>query len=212
MHPRTFRARALSVLVTAAGMIVCVQSPGCGRSDSLPVEDSKPPTIALRSSAFKDGGVIPTTFTCDGSDRSPPLEWSGVPASARSLALICDDPDAPRGTWSHWVVFNLPAQATALEQSVPAGQRISPAFVEGLESPDENSLAGMQGRNDFGKTAYGGPCPPGGSHRYFFRLYALDTTLGLESDVTRPQVLKAITGHIVGEGRLMGTYARTTGK
>jgi Raf kinase inhibitor-like YbhB/YbcL family protein len=212
MHPRTFRARALSVLVTTAGIIVCLQSSGCGRSDPLPVEDSKPPTIALRSSAFMDGGVIPTPFTCDGSDSSPPLGWSGVPTSARSLALICDDPDAPRGTWSHWVVFNLPAQATALKQSVPAGKIISRVFVDGLKSPDENSLAGVQGQNDFGKTGYGGPCPPSGSHRYFFRLYALDTTLGLESDVARPQVLKAITGHILGEGRLMGKYARTTGK
>ena len=212
MHLRKLLSRALWLMAATTVLTVLLLSPGCGRSDPLPAEDLKLPTIILRSSAFADGGMIPTTFTCDGSDSSPPLEWSGVPTSARSLALICDDPDAPMGTWSHWVVINLPPQATALKQSVPRGKTVSAAFVEGLSSPDENPIAGAQGQNDFGKAGYGGPCPPSGSHRYFFRLYALDLTLRFESDATRADVLKAIGGHVLGEGRLIGKYARTSAR
>jgi Raf kinase inhibitor-like YbhB/YbcL family protein len=182
---------------------------GCHQQDPLPAEDPARRTIQLRSSAFADGGMIPRTFTCDGSDRSPPLEWSGVPAPARSLALFCDDPDAPLGTWSHWVVFNLPPQATALNEGVPPEETIAPAAAEMPGSADGKLPKARQGTNDFGKIGYGGPCPPGGTHRYFFRLYALDIPLDLGSSATRSQVLKTIEGHILAEGRLMGKYKRS---
>jgi Raf kinase inhibitor-like YbhB/YbcL family protein len=212
MHVRTFFARAVSAIATATGLFVLVVSSGCGRSDPLPPEDPNRPTIEVRSSAFADGGMIHSTFACDGSDSSPPLEWSGVPASARSLALICDDPDAPMGTWSHWLVINLPPEAKGLKKGVPPEKTIAAAFVEGPESSAENTLTATQGENDFGKPGYRGPCPPSGTHRYFFRLYALDTTLSLESNAKRADVLKAITAHILAEGRLVGKYTRASTK
>jgi Raf kinase inhibitor-like YbhB/YbcL family protein len=151
--------------------------------------------------------MIPGKFTCDGSDRSPPLEWSGVPDESRTIVLICDDPDAPGGTWSHWVVFNLPAQIKGLKEGVPTNDAVS------SKSMQESLPAGLevdarQGKNDFGKIGYGGPCPPGGTHRYFFRLYALDTKLEPDSSATRANVLQLMKGHILAEGRLMGKYAR----
>jgi hypothetical protein len=115
-------------------------------------------------------------------------------------------------TWSHWVVFNLAPQAKALKKAVPPEKAISAAFLEGAEPPGENTLTATQGQNDFGKLGYGGPCPPGGTHRYFFRLYALDTSLELGSKATRADVLKAIAGHILAEGRLVGKYSRSSAK
>jgi Raf kinase inhibitor-like YbhB/YbcL family protein len=212
MHLRPLLTRAASAVAMAASLIVLIMSSGCWRTDPLPAEDPNRPKVELRSSAFTEGGMIPGTFTCDGSDTSPPLEWSGVPKSARSLTLICDDPDAPMGTWSHWVVVNLPPEAKALKKAVPPEQTISPAFVEGLESSDETVVPTTQGQNDFGKLGYGGPCPPSGTHRYFFRLYALDTRLDLPSKATRADVLKAVAGHILAEGRLIGKYARSRPK
>jgi Raf kinase inhibitor-like YbhB/YbcL family protein len=196
MHRQRFRTHPASVL-TLAGMLGLVTCPGCGRTESLPADDPSRLTIKFSSSAFSDGAMIPKTFTCDGSDRSPPLEWSGVPASARSLALICDDPDAPMGTWSHWVVFNLPPQIKALNEGIPAEETIA-----------VDAGTARQGKNDFGKIGYGGPCPPSGTHRYFFRLYALDGDLKLDSKATRADVLKAVQGHILSEGRLVGKYQR----
>jgi len=186
-----------------------ITSAGCQRKDPLPAEDPARRTIQLHSPAFADGGMIPKTFTCDGADRSPPLEWSGVPAQARSLVLICDDPDAPLGTWSHWVVFNLAHQVRALNEGIPSEETIAPAVAETPESADGKPPQARQGTNDFGKIGYGGPCPPGGTHRYFFRLYALDIQLDLGSSATRSQVLKAIEGHILAEGRLIGKYKRS---
>jgi Raf kinase inhibitor-like YbhB/YbcL family protein len=182
---------------------------GCGRPDSLPPEDPDRLTIQLRSPAFADGAAIPQTFTCDGVDRSPPLEWSGVPDAARSLVFICDDPDAPRGTWSHWVVFNLPVQIKALKEGVPADQTVPATALEG-SPPQGTTVKAIQGKNDFGNTGYGGPCPPGGTHRYFFRLYAVDAKLDLNGSATRADVLKAIEGRILAEGRLMGKYKRVS--
>lgn len=153
--------------------------------------------------------MIPQAYTCDGSDRSPPLEWSGVPVSAQALVLICDDPDAPTGTWSHWVVNNLPAWATGLKEGVPATETIG---VDAIETAGNSSLKTMPGQaqNDFGKIGYGGPCPPSGTHRYVFRLYALDTATPpyMGASLTRTSVLKAIQGHILAEGRLVGKYSR----
>lgn len=151
-------------------------------------------SIQITSAAFTEGNPIPKKYTCDGEDASPPLTWSGVPAGAKSLALIADDPDAPVGTWVHWVIFNLPPTLTGLQE----GTTKTPT-VEG----------GVQGNNDFRKTGYGGPCPPRGKpHRYFFKLYALDTSLSLEPGATKAEVEKAMRGHILAQGQLMGTYSR----
>ncbi len=163
----------------------------------------------MHSSEFTDNGNIPKPFTCDGQDQSPPLEWSGVPESARALALICDDPDAPGGTWSHWVVFNLPAQVKGLKAGIPADQTIAADKMVGVDPAATDLLSAQQGKNDFGKTGYGGPCPPSGTHRYFFRLYALDASLDLAPTATRADVLKAVADHILAEGRLVGRYERS---
>jgi Raf kinase inhibitor-like YbhB/YbcL family protein len=150
--------------------------------------------LELRSSAFSDGGWIPSKYTCDGKDTSPPLSWTGIPAGGKSLALTCDDPDAPRGLWVHWVVVDLPPSATGLPEGVPATPEISGG--------------GRQGKNDFGKIGYGGPCPPSGTHRYVFTLYALDSTLGLPAGATRQDLLAAMRNRALGEATLTGTYSR----
>ena len=150
--------------------------------------------LVITSSAFSEGQAIPTRYTCDGPDVSPDLSWSGVPETATSLALICDDPDAPMGTWVHWVLFNIPADADGLPAEIP-----SDAILEN---------GARHGENDFGRLGYGGPCPPGGTHRYFFKLYALDTQLESDSGSTKAQLLAAMEGHILAEGQLMGTYSR----
>jgi Raf kinase inhibitor-like YbhB/YbcL family protein len=173
----------------------------------VPAEDPGRLTISVHSPAFSEGGMIPKAHTCDGSDRSPRLEWSAVPSSARSLALICDDPDAPLGTWSHWVVVNIQPEVKAFQEGVPPVALVPAEATETAGDSHSRDLA-AQGRNDFGKLGYGGPCPPGGTHRYVFRLYALDTRLELGSPATRTDVLKAIQGHILAEGRLTGKYAR----
>jgi Raf kinase inhibitor-like YbhB/YbcL family protein len=152
--------------------------------------------------------MIPKAYTCDGEDRSPPLEWSGVPGAARSLALICDDPDAPMGTFSHWVLFNLPPQLQALPEGDSAAASLTAPAKEPGGPSDAEAPRPQPGPNDFGKLGYGGPCPPSGTHRYVFRLYALDTRLGLSASAKRADVLKAIRGHILAEGRLMGRYSR----
>ncbi len=143
---------------------------------------------------FTEGAMIPKKHTCDAEDISPDLKWSGVPNGAQSLALICDDPDAPVGTWVHWVLFNIPADATALPAGIPA------------EAVLKNGA--RHGQNDFRKLGYGGPCPPGGTHRYYFKLFALDTLLTLESGSTKAQLSAAMKGHILAEGQLMGKYKR----
>ena len=149
----------------------------------------------LTSSAFSEGSAIPKKHTCDDRDASPPLKWSGVPANAKSLALICDDPDAPAGTWVHWVLYNIPAMVTELPEGVPATE-----VVQG---------GAKQGLNDFQRLGYGGPCPPRGKpHRYYFKLYALDAELSLKPSATKRDVVNAMQGHILAEGQLMGTYQR----
>jgi Raf kinase inhibitor-like YbhB/YbcL family protein len=150
--------------------------------------------MKLISSAFEAGGVIPAKYTCDGQDISPPLSWSDVPAGARSLALIADDPDAPRGTWVHWVAWNLPMDARSLSEGIPKQSSLS------------NQM--QQGMTDFKKPGYGGPCPPSGTHRYFFKLYALDTVLNLPAGTTKGNLEKAMQGHILGQAELMATYQR----
>lgn len=156
-------------------------------------------TIKITSSAFEPGSMIPNVYTCDDKNISPPLAWTGVPAEAKSLVLICDDPDAPRGNRSHWVMYQIDPQVSELAAGIEPIER--PVLKPGGESA-------IQGKNDFGKIGYGGPCPPGGTHRYFYRLYALDRTLDLKPGATRDEVLKAIEGRIVAEGELIGKYAR----
>lgn len=168
---------------------------GCARDDATATAHA-PRTIMLTSPAFEDGAAIPRKHTCDGDDLSPPLTWDRLPDGAKSLALIVEDPDAPRGTFTHWVLYDLPATETGLDAGVPA-----------------RSEAARQGKNDFGKAGYGGPCPPRGStHRYVFTLFALDVArLGLDDGASKRQVLDAVSGHVLAEGRLTGTYARSGG-
>lgn len=150
--------------------------------------------IKITSSAFAEDGLIPPKYTCDGSDISPPLQWEAMPEGTKSIALICDDPDAPSGTFVHWVIFGLSAETRELEENIP---------------PDETLPNGAkQGTSDFGRIGYGGPCPPSGTHRYFFKIYALDTELDLAAGARKPQLLKAMEGHILGQGQLIGKYKR----
>ena len=151
-------------------------------------------SLVLKSAAFSEGGWIPEKYTCDGDNVSPPLEWSGLPAGTASLALICDDPDAPMGTWVHWVVFNIPPETDGLPENVPPERELK--------------QGGLQGINDFRKIGYGGPCPPGGTHRYFFKLYALDCWLDLPAGITKAQLMAAMEGHILDQAVLMGRYSR----
>ena len=151
--------------------------------------------FTLISSVFKEGELIPKKYTCVGQDVSPPLRWSNPPQGTRSFALIADDPDAPVGTWVHWVLFNIPADEGELAEGLPSKE----AFPKG----------GRHGLNDFRRVSYGGPCPPPGKpHRYYFKLYALDTTLDLKPRATKAQVLEACKGHILAEAQLMGRFSR----
>ena len=144
--------------------------------------------MKITSSAFQEGGNIPSKFTCDGANTNPPLQIFDVPAEAKSLVLVMDDPDAPSGLFTHWAVWNISPQATAIaEGSTPKG---------------------VQGTNDFGKSGYGGPCPPSGAHRYYFRVFALDRELDLRSGAKRSQLDAAMKGHVIAQGELMGRYSR----
>jgi Raf kinase inhibitor-like YbhB/YbcL family protein len=175
---------------------------GCGgaRTDRS-VERDTPigltPVAALEvtSDAFAAGDSIPVAYTCEGEDHSPRLAWRGVPGAARSLALICDDPDAPSGTWTHWIVYGLPPSTTEL--------------AEGAGAPSGGAPGAAQGTNDFERVGYGGPCPPPGDpHHYFFRVYALDRALDLKPGATRAELMNAIARHVIAQGELMGTYRR----
>lgn len=145
-------------------------------------------TLTLESPAFAHEEMMPAKYTCDGKDISPALSWSGVPEGTQSLVLIMDDPDAPGRTWDHWVVFNIPVSRSDVE--------------EGSE-PE-----GVPGKNSWGRGGYGGPCPPSGTHRYFFRLYALDSMLGLPEGTSKVDVLAAMEGHVLGEVELIGKYKK----
>lgn len=148
----------------------------------------------LTSSAFSQNGMIPSQYTCDGKDISPALKWNDPPQGTKSFALINDDPDAPMGTWVHWVIFNIPIGDRELKEDMP---------------PDAELKNGArQGITDFGRIGYGGPCPPTGTHRYFFKLYALDTLLNLPSGCTKAQLLNAMKGHLLSEAQLIGKYKR----
>lgn len=152
-------------------------------------------SFQISNTAFSNGGTILKKFTCDGPDVSPQLSWKEAPAATQSFALIMYDPDAPAGTWVHWVLYNLPANTRELP--------------EGMEKQEQLATGALQGRNDFRKIGYGGPCPPPGKpHRYYFKLYALDTKLNLKAGATKPDLERAMKGHILGETELMGRYGR----
>jgi Raf kinase inhibitor-like YbhB/YbcL family protein len=152
-------------------------------------EERKMSELSIASTAFSQNGMIPPKYTCDGADVNPPLAIGKVPDSAKTLALIVDDPDAPRGVWVHWVVWNLgPGTKEIPEKSVPQGA--------------------LQGTNDFRKQSYGGPCPPSGTHRYFFKLYALDTVFSLKAGATKHDLEEAMKGHVIAEAQLVGRYGR----
>jgi len=151
--------------------------------------------LQITSSAFSAGETIPKKFTCDGPDASPALAWNEPPANTKSFALIMDDPDAPVGTWVHWVLYDLPPETKEL--------------AEGVAKQEQLANGARQGRNDFGKIGYGGPCPPAGKpHRYFFKLYALDSKLNLKPGATKAQLESAMKGRILGQAEMIGRYGR----
>ena len=162
---------------------------------SVAAAGGPPGKLELKTTAFAPGGTIPTQFTCSGSNESPALFWNQPPARTQSLVLIVDDPDAPAGDWVHWVVYNLPASARQLPGHVPPGDGVAGG--------------GKQGVNDFSRPGWGGPCPPPGTpHRYFFRLYAVDTVLTVQGSARRQKVDAAMKGHILAQAELMGTFSR----
>jgi len=152
--------------------------------------------MEIKSSAFKEGSAIPAKYTCDNLDFSPPLAWSKGPDVTKTYAIICDDPDAPRGTWVHWVLYNIPATVSDLPENQPKSESL----------PN----GAHQGMTDFGSIGYGGPCPPGGTHRYYFKIYALDFIPDHKPGITKKELLKAMEKHILEEGLLMGRYKRSS--
>ena len=189
------------ILLSAVFALAALVS-ACGGGDDQEPPQPEPTqveatsvSIQLTSTAFSEGGPIPTQYTCDGADKSPPLQWSGVPDGAKSIALIVDDPDAPGGTWVHWVLYGIPSDSTQLQ--------------EGFSTSGTTSIGAVNGGNDFKRSGYGGPCPPKGDpHRYFFKLYALDAEPDLEPGATKKDLLRSIEGKVLAEGQLMGTYQR----
>jgi hypothetical protein len=180
----------LNVLFATAMLGCLVTASGADKTNPQKVM-----SLQITSTAFSEGQPIPAKYSCAGSDISPPLQWTNTPANTKSFALIADDPDAPVGTWVHWVLYDLPANATGLPEDVAKTQTIS--------------SGAKQGMNTWPRLGYGGPCPPPGKpHRYFFKIYALDAMLDLKPGLTKKDLLKAMEGHVLAEGQLMGTYQR----
>lgn len=214
--PDKRRLPRLDVVVLVALLAVVVVSAGCGGpEETSPAEEeaaapvspaaaagekeamSDKTTMRLTSTAFERGGTIPGRYSCDGDDISPPLAWSGLPAGTGSLALIMDDPDAPGRTWDHWLIYNLDPALGGLPEGA------------GSEAPDGAAPNGaLLGRNSWRRNDYGGPCPPRGEHRYFFRLYALDDPLDLPAEADKGALLAAMEGRVLGQAELMGRYQR----
>lgn len=175
----------------------CAAATGEAGGGTVPDREEVGVKMIVRSESFEEGGAISPRHTCDGADTSPPLAWSGAPETTAAYVLICDDPDAPVGTWVHWVLYDLPARTVSLPEGVPSTETIAGG--------------GTHGKNSWGRLGYGGPCPPSGTHRYFFRLYALDRPLGLRPGATRAEVDAAMRGRVLAEGALMGRYRRARG-
>ena len=192
MNVKLLLALAGAILLPASA---CHGAPIAGQTGSSADARGDSMNLAVTTGAFPAGGAIPKSFTCDGGDTSPGLEWSGAPAGVQSFALIVDDPDAPAGTWTHWIAWNIPAQSTALPDGVPKNETLGDGT--------------RQGRNDFQRIGYGGPCPPQGKpHRYFFRLYALDRKLELKAGAGRSELERAMKGHVLAQGEITGKYGR----
>ncbi|MBF0559307.1 MAG: YbhB/YbcL family Raf kinase inhibitor-like protein [Nitrospirae bacterium] len=174
------RAQSLASIITVVFLsLITFVKEGAAMSDFM-----------LSSTAFQNNGSIPSKYTCDGSDINPPLAIENIPSGTKSLALIVDDPDAPMGTWVHWLVWNIAPNTNVIkENDVPKGA--------------------LLGLNDFRKQPYGGPCPPSGTHRYFFKLYALDTTLGLPAGAKKADIEKAMKGHVLAQTQIIGLYKRS---
>lgn len=184
-----FRVAVLSTLLC----LVVVLLAGC-ESREQPLKEGEM-VLAVSSPAFQEGDKIPTKYTCEGQDVSPALTWGEPPLETQSFALIVDDPDAPVGVFTHWVIFNIPSDSRQLAEAIPT------------QAPLPSGA--LQGKNDFGRIGYGGPCPPSGCpHRYRFTVYALDKSLDLDADASKKQVLDAMRGHILVQGQLTGTYQR----
>lgn len=185
MNIRFVLSFIIITLVLGIGYLVFLQRSG----QEIILEPKLKANMIIASPTFQHNGFIPPKYTCDGDNVSPPLEMKDVPQGTKSLVLIVDDPDVPRGTWVHWTVWNIDPETTKIpERSVPA--------------------QATEGRTSFGKPGYGGPCPPSGTHRYFFKLYALDTTLGLAPQADKATLEKAMKGHILDKAELIGLYSR----
>jgi Raf kinase inhibitor-like YbhB/YbcL family protein len=187
------------LLATMAAVYAFSRLPRIAASSQTPhdsiLKGTVMPDLYLKTSAFKPGSEMPPQLTCEGEDLSPSLQWGGAPKGTQSFALIAEDPDAPSGTFTHWVLYDLPASTTEIPQGIPRR--------------DHLGFGGLQGTNDFGKIGYGGPCPPAGNpHRYFFKLYAMDTVLGLKPGAKKQEVERAMEGHVIAQAEIMGKYQR----
>jgi len=188
------------ILLLTTWPIAGMQSPGEGfnhpeYTEASQSQGGRTMAFTLTTTAFSAGGAIPKKHTCDGADLSPALAWNDAPAGTQTFALIADDPDAPVGTWTHWVIWNIPAKLTGLAENVLKTETLADGT--------------RQGRNDFRRIGYGGPCPPPGKpHRYFFRLYALDSKLDLHAGSSRAELERAISGHVLAQAEVMGKYGR----
>jgi Raf kinase inhibitor-like YbhB/YbcL family protein len=188
------RNREVWMFVAVMIFVLGVAMVGSGRKGMCASKEVR--HILVTSKSFMFGQRLPDEYTCQGKNISPHLAWANVPQETKSFAIICDDPDAPAGTWVHWVIFNIPAMILDLAQGMPASETLS--------------NGARQGKNDFGRIGYGGACPPKGhgDHRYFFKVYALDTILDKEPGITKAELEKAMNGHVLADGQLMGTYSR----
>src|SRR5215467_11989345 len=181
----------LPVFFCASSCVLAIQNAASARQTK-----KGGPMLQLTSSSFQSDGNIPRQFTCEGQDISPELTWKNTPSGTKTFALIVHDPDAPRaGGFTHWVVYDIPAKVTHIPQAAPKGEKLPGG--------------GIQGKNDFGQTGYRGPCPPSGTHRYYFYLYALDTELKLPSGATKDELEKAMKGHVLEKAELIGKYRKT---
>ena len=187
-----FRGTRLSLAIAAAVAVCACRTTAKPGADAAGGDNKM--KIDVTSSAFKEGATIPAKYTCGGQNISPPLAWSGAPKETNSFALICDDPDAPAGTWVHWVIFDIPANVNSLPEKVAKQEEIA-----GL---------GKNGKNTSQHFGYDGPCPPSGTHRYYFKLYALDTMLNLKAGLSKEELLSAMKNHVLAEAQIMGRYKR----
>jgi Raf kinase inhibitor-like YbhB/YbcL family protein len=186
---RRLAPAAIGLAAMAAGTLL-----SCRNEENDMAKTMEVTKMQVTSTAFNDGGMIPQQYTCDGQDKSPPLNWGEAPDKTRSFALIADDPDAPGGTFVHWVLYGLPAEVHELPEGVPDNETLP--------------SGARQGVTGFGAVGYGGPCPPSGTHRYFFKVYALDTELSLPPGRSKADLLKAMEGHVLAQGQIMGKYKR----